>query len=765
MSRTEIKPYSGPAGGWGSLKSVEGILLKQERIMTGNATLLKQNKPDGYSCVSCAWAKPDDPLPFEYCENGAKATAWEITRKRVPLSFFQRHTLTELRGWSDHDLEAQGRLLHPMRLDHAKDRWVPVSWEDAFREIGAELRAMDPKSTVFYASGRASLETSYMWGLFARLYGHNNLPDSSNMCHESTSVGLPEAIGAPVGTVLLEDFEKTDLIFSFGQNVGSNSPRMLHPLQEAAKRDVPIITFNPLKERGLERFTNPQSPVEMLTGSETRISTQYHQVRAGGDIAAILGICKAMIAGDDAAMASGGRPWLDHAFIALHTHGFDSFAATARDADWEELERRSGLTRKAMEAVAEVYSRSEAAIGIYGMGLTQHRSGVENVRMLINLLLLRGNIGKPGAGVLPVRGHSNVQGQRTVGITEKPELVPMDHLGEQYGFEPPRETGMNTVEACEAIIAGRVKAFLGLGGNFIRAVPETVAMEAAWPGIRLTVQVATKLNRNHLINGEVAFLLPCLGRIEVDTQASGPQAVTCEDTTTKIHGSHGLVPPAGPDLLSEPAIVAGLAKATLPPNPRVPWDEWVADYNRIRDAIEATYPDIFRDFNKRVFDGGFHRPLPARQRDWKTETGKANFVIPSSLNADKDTGTDLEKPDALQLITIRSNDQFNTTIYGYEDRFRGVSGTRMVLFMNREDAARLGLRDGATVALSTAVEDNLSRRVEGFRVVHHDIPKGCCAAYYPECNPLIPLWHHAERSKVPAAKSVPVHVHAMAPAP
>lgn len=761
FKKVEIGPYGGPAGGWGSIKSVEGALLKEDRLASGNVTLLRQNKPDGFSCVSCSWAKPDaDELrTFEYCENGAKATAWEITRKRRGPAFFKDHTLTELRSWSDHDLEAGGRLLHPMRLDRAQDRWVPVTWDDAFREIGVELKKLNPKETVFYASGRASLETSYMWGLFARLYGHNNLPDSSNMCHESTSVALPEAIGAPVGTVMLRDFRQTECILNFGQNVGVNSPRMLHPLQEAAKRGVPIISFNPLRERGWERFTNPQSPVEMLLRSETTISRQYHQVRPGGDIAAIMGLSKALIEGDDGARAAGSKPWLDHDFIAEHTHGFEDYAATVRAADWMELERRSGLTRVAMETAAKIYARARTAIGIYGMGLTQHRAGVENVRMLVNLLLLRGHIGKPGSGILPVRGHSNVQGQRTVGISEKPELVPLDRLAEQYGFEPPRETGMNTVEACEAIIENRVRAFLSLGGNFIRAVPETAAMEAAWSRMRLTVQIATKLNRSHLINGEVAFLLPCLGRLEVDQQASGPQTVTCEDTMTKIHPSHGQVPPAGPNLRSEPAIVAGLAKATLAPNPHVPWDDWVGDYGRIRNAIEATYPDIFKNYNARVSKGGFYRSLPARQRKWKTSTRRANFHVPTSLRADADVLTDLENPDVLQLITIRSNDQFNTTIYGYHDRFRGVSGTRMVLFMNRDDAARFKLPDGTTVGLTAAVEDGVERRVDGFQVVHYDIPRGSCAAYYPECNPLIPLWHHAEQSKVPAAKSVPVRLH------
>ena len=755
--KVEIAPYKGPAGGWGSLRSVAAILTQEVRLATGGAVLLNQNKPTGFACVSCAWAKPADPLPFEFCENGAKATAWEITRKRVGPAFFAKHTLAELRTWLDRDLEAEGRLTQPMRWDRATDRYVPVAWEDAFRHIGAELAQLDPRSVVLYASGRASLEAAYMWGLFARLYGSNNLPDSSNMCHESTSVALPESIGVSVGTVILEDFEHADCILFFGQNVGSNSPRLLHPLQEAAKRGVPIITFNPLRERGLERFTNPQAPVEMLTRSETRISTQYHQVKAGGDVAAILGMCKALIAADDAAAAEGRLPVLDHAFIAEHTHGFADFATMVRAQAWEALAERSGITRAAMEQAAAVYGKARAVIGLYGMGLTQHRTGVENVQMVVNLLLLRGNIGKRGAGICPVRGHSNVQGQRTVGITEKPELVPLDRLAKQYNFEPPRETGMNTVEACEGIIDGTVKAFLGLGGNFIRAVPETVAMEAAWPELRLTVQIATKLNRNHLINGEVAYLLPCLGRIEIDAPDGKPQAVSIEDSTACIHGSNGQVPPAGPHLRSEPAIIAAIAQATLPSNPKVPWAAWARDYAQVRDAIAETYPEIFHDFNARLFTpGGFHRTLAARDRVWKTKTSRANFIAPRSLDENPDLRP--APPGVLQLITIRSNDQFNTTIYSHDDRFRGVKGTRMVLFIGRADMARLRVVEGQAVALETAVDDGIARRVEGFRVTPYDIPEGCCAAYYPECNPLIPLWHHAERSKVPAAKSVPVRI-------
>jgi molybdopterin-dependent oxidoreductase alpha subunit len=753
----EIKPYDGPAGGWGSAKSLTEILLREQIPASGAALLMRQNKPDGYMCVSCAWAKPAKPAVFEYCENGAKATAWEVTRKRIPSEFFATHRVSDLESWRDYDLEELGRLTEPMRWDPACDTYRPVSWAEAFAEIGAELRALAPKSTVFYASGRASLEASYMYALLARLYGNNNLPDSSNMCHESTSVALPESIGSPVGTVQLEDFERTDCILFFGQNPGSNAPRMLHPLQDASRRGVPIITFNPFRERGLERFTNPQSPTEMLTRSETRISSQYLQVKAGGDLAAIYGLCKALIEADEAAREAGRAGPIDHAFIAEHTHGFEAFATSVRAKGWDELERRSGLTRAGLEKAAATYARAKATLGVYGMGLTQHRMGVETVQALVNLLLLRGNIGRPGAGICPVRGHSNVQGQRSVGITEKPELVPMDRLRELYRFEPPAEKGLNTVEACEGILDGSVRAFVALGGNFIRAVPETGLMEAAWRKLRLTVQVSTKLNRNHLIHGEVSYILPCLGRIEIDEQNGQRQSVTMEDSTACIHGSKGYAEPAGPHLLSEPRIIAGIAKATLPPNDRIDWDAWASDYASVRDAIEATYPDQFHNFNARMWKpGGFHRPIPAAKREWKTETGKANFVTPRGLSADPDT--EQADPDVLRLITMRSNDQFNTTIYGYDDRFRGVKGTRMVLFMSHADVARLRLRDGQTVDLVCAAQDGVERRVEGFRVLPFDIPKGCVGGYYPECNPLIPLWHHAERSKVPAAKSVPVRI-------
>ena len=754
-----FKPYTFPAGGWGSARSLGQILSREGVLASGALALSRQNKPDGFQCVSCAWSKPASPLPFEFCENGAKATAWEITVHRCTPEFFAKHTVTEMLGWDDYHLEQAGRLTQPMRYDPASDKYRPVSWADAFAEIGREMRAItDRKSAVFYSSGRCSNEVSYLYALFARLYGNNNLPDSSNMCHETTSVALPESIGVPVGTTTLDDFAYTDCILFFGQNPGSNSPRMLHPLQEASERGVPIITFNPLRERGLERFTNPQSPVEMLSGSETRISSAYHQVMAGGDLAALTGVCKALIDLDDKALAAGQPSVLDQAFIAEHTHGFDDFVAWLRTQDWDDLERRSSLHRAAMEATAFTYSRAKATMGIYGMGLTQHRAGVETVQMVVNLLLMRGNIGKPGAGICPVRGHSNVQGQRTVGISEKPELIPMDLLAKQYGFEPPRDKGQNTVEACEAILDGKVNAFISLGGNFVRAIPDRDRMEPAWRRMRLTVNVATKLNRTALVHGAVSFLLPVRGRIEVDQQASGPQSTSMEDSTACIHGSRGVRAPASKHLISEVEFVVRMAKATLDPNPKVTWDAWLADYSRIRASISETYPEIFHDYEKRMWEpGGFHRKLPARERVWRTKTGKANFVTPRGLDEDLDmpeTGHDV-----LRMITLRSNDQFNTTVYGYNDRFRGIDGTRMVVLMNRDDIDRLGLKEGEHVRLETASKDNIKREMSGFRVTPYNIPAGCIGTYYPETNALLPLWHYAEGSKTPAAKSIPIMVH------
>ena len=747
--KAKIQPYKGPAGGWGSAKSVAKYLGSEHLLIEGPSILLKQNKPEGFACVSCAWAKPVPSHPAEFCENGAKATAWELTKKRVTPEFFQKHTVSELQSWSDFQLEEIGRLTTPMRYDAATDKYVAVDWDAAFAAIGRELaaiRQIDPKRTVFYASGRASLETSYMYALMARLYGNNNLPDSSNMCHESTSVGLKESIGVPVGTVVLDDFDKSDALFFFGQNVGSNSPRMLHQLKDASDRGATIVAFNPLRERGLERFTDPQNPIQMATLSETTIAREYFQVRPGGDMAVVAGMCRWLIEADA----------IDHAFIAEHTHGYSEFAAWVMTQIWTDIERESGLKRNQIELAAQLYAEAPAAMIIYGMGITQHKLGVQSVQMLVNLALMRGNIGRPGAGICPVRGHSNVQGQRTVGIADNPELVPLDLLEKQYGFSAPREHGLTTIDTCNGILDGSVDAFIGLGGNFLRAVPDHGRMETAWPKMRLTVQIATKLNRGHLFNGRTSYLLPCLGRIEKDRQATGEQMVTVEDSTAVIHRSKALSEPASKDLLSEPKIVAEIAKATLPCNANVPWDEWVGDYSKVRDAIAVTYPDQFFNFNERIQKPeGFRRPIAASHREWNTQSGKAQFTVPDAINASFDTGED---QDVLRLVTLRSNDQFNTTVYGYDDRFRGIHGTRDVLLLNPADMKRYGIENGQEVGLETVAEDGVYRSLGGLRAVPYNIPEGSCGGYYPECNVLIPIYQHALGSKVPAAKSVPVRL-------
>ncbi|PLZ02172.1 formate dehydrogenase [Burkholderia sp. WAC0059] len=758
-NKERIARYDGPAGGWGSAKAVAGILMQEHVVLHGTKLLTKQNKPDGFQCVSCSWAKPGEPHLFEFCENGAKATAWEVTARRAPPEFFAEHTCSELETWSDFHLEGQGRLTEPMRWDAATDRYVPVTWESAFDEIGRELNQLPPNDAVFYASGRASLETSYMYQLFTRMYGTNNLPDSSNMCHETTSVALPPAIGVAVGTVTLEDFEHTDCILYLGHNVGTNAPRMLHPLQAARKRGVPLIAFNPVREPGLVKFVNPQSPMEMLTPmAATAMNSQFVQLKIGGDSAVLAGMCKHVLDEDEKARQAGTGRVIDVDFIAEHTRGFEAFRDSVRQAAWEEIELVSGVSRAEIGQAARTYMHARAAMAFYGMGLTQHRKGVHNIQMLTNLLLLKGNMGRPGAGICPVRGHSNVQGQRTVGITEKPELVPLDQLKKQYGFEPPRDKGLDTVQTCEAVIQGRVKAFVMLGGNFVRAVPDTGQVEPAWRRLRLTVNVVTKFNRSCLMHGEVSYVLPCRGRIEIDRQATGEQAVSIEDSTGCYHGSRGFHEPASEHLLSEPAIVAGLAKATLKGKSAVDWDAWVGNYGLVRDAIAQTYPEIFANFNRRLWEpGGFHRPIAARERKWNTANGKANFFAVSSLRENPDM-PETSDSRVVQLMTTRGDSQFNTTVYGLDDRFRGVWGTRSVLLMNRSDMAKLGVEEGALLRAETIAHDGIVRTVAGLRATGFDIPAGCAAGYYPELNVLVPVWHCAEGSHVPATKSIPIRV-------
>ena len=748
-------PYDPPAGGWGALRATANALREQSVEFKGSRALLSMNQPDGFDCPGCAWPDPRHTSSFEFCENGAKAVTWELTKHRVTREFFAAHTVRELEQESDYWLEQQGRLTEPMRYDPGSDHYVPLGWDEAFALIGRELNALDdPNEAEFYTSGRTSNEAAFMYQLFARRFGTNNFPDCSNMCHEPTSVGLLESIGIGKGTVVLDDFSHAEAIFIIGQNPGTNSPRMLTELHRASRRGVPIVVFNPLRERALERFAAPQDAVEMATLGETKIASEYCQVRIGGDVAALKGVMKLVLETHAEALRNNTDPVLDLDFIAQHTHGFDAFADDLHRTSWEDLLRASGLSREQLQRVAAIYKQTRAVIVVYGMGVTQHRLGSANVQQIANLLLLRGNLGKPGAGICPVRGHSNVQGDRTVGIDEKPNPAFLDQLKHVFGFEPPRARGHHVVDALRAMIGGRAKVFVGLGGNFVRAVPDWSVVEAVMWRLRLTVAVSTKLNRGHLVHGEQALILPCLARSDIDIQASGRQSVTVEDSMSMVHASSGLVAPPSEHLKSEVAIVCGMAKATLP-DCGIDWDSYAADYDRIRDKIEAVFPDLFADFNKRIRQpGGFHLDIPPRRRVWKTATGRANFLLFRGVDEDPPVA------DAamLRLATLRSHDQYNTTIYGLDDRYRGVFGSRMVVFMNEADMQARGIVEGDSVEIEALAEDGKRRVVGGFRAKLHSIPPGSIGAYYPETNPLLPLAYHDVKSGTPAAKSIPVLV-------
>lgn len=677
---------------------------------------------------------------FEFCENGVKAVASEATAFRVTREFFARHSVSELMALDDHSLELNGRLTEPMRYDAATDRYQPIAWDQAFALIAQHLQALaSPDEAVFYTSGRTSNEAAFLYQLFIREFGTNNLPDCSNMCHEPSGAGMTPQIGVGKGTVTLDDFTRADAIFIFGQNPGTNHPRMLAELRDAARRGCRIVVFNPLRERGLERFADPKNPVELM-GGETRLATHYYQPRIGGDLALVRGLIRMVL-------EAGGE---DAAFIAEHCSGFEAFRADIMSGSWEAIEAQSGLSRVQLAEAARIYLGSEASIVTWGMGITQHRHSVATIQMLVNLLLLRGNIGKPGAGACPVRGHSNVQGDRTMGINEKPSEAFLERLGKAFDFTPPRAHGHDVIAAIEAMHAGAAKVFFALGGNFAAATPDT---PLTWEALRrcdLTVQVTTKLNRSHLVHGREALILPCLGRTEIDMQAGGAQGVTVEDSMSMVHVSQGMNPPASPQLMSEPAIIAHLARATLPAS-RTPWLWLIDDYARIRDRI-AEVVDGFQDFNRRLASpGGFYLGNSARERRWKTETGRARFMrhpLPAQAM--------LPEADFL-LMTVRSHDQYNTTVYGLDDRYRGVYGHRRVCFICAADLARLGMKAGEWVDIISVWPDG-ERSVRHFLLVEYDIPAGCLASYFPETNPLVPLGAHADLARTPASKSIPVRL-------
>ncbi|EOY3720331.1 TPA: FdhF/YdeP family oxidoreductase [Klebsiella michiganensis] len=742
-----VHPYDGPAGGWGALKATAIAVRTQMDALDAPATLLRTNQPDGFDCPGCAWPDKEHKSTFQFCENGAKAVTWEATSKRVTAEFLAANTVTSLLARSDFELEGYGRLTQPLAYDKASDTLRPVSWEAAFTRIGAILRTLQPNEVEFYTSGRASNEVAFLFQLFAREYGTNNFPDCSNMCHESTSVGLPQSIGIGKGTVSLDDFDKTELVISIGHNPGTNHPRMMGTLHELARRGVPIIVFNPLKERALERFADPQNVIEMATYSSTNIASTYFQVKAGGDAAALKGIAKALLRLE----AEQGEV-LDRAFIDEHTLGFADFARDVDATPWPDIERESGLTRGDLERVAAVYAKSNATIITYGMGITQHNKGTSNVRLIADLLLMRGNIGKPGAGICPLRGHSNVQGNRTVGITEKPSPQFLANLQRVFGFTPPQEHGHDAVKALQAMIDGESKALLCLGGNFAVAMPDSERAFPAMRGLDLSVHIGTKLNRSHLLVANETFILPCLGRTELDIQETGRQSITVEDSMSMVHASSGKLKPGSPELRSEPAIVAAMARATLPES-KIDWQWLVADYDRIRDLIEQTVPG-FDQYNQRIrHPGGFRMPLPPTERIWPTPTGKAMFSVFHGVHENQQVAGH----DVMRLVTLRSHDQYNTTIYAMDDRYRGVFGRRDVLFMNEQDMAEQGFEHGDRVDISSALPGH-QQRLEDITLVAYSIAPGTVAAYYPEANVLVPLDYLDKESGTPSYKSAPVRL-------
>ncbi|SUP37786.1 FdhF/YdeP family oxidoreductase [Streptomyces griseus] len=705
-------------------------------------TLLRVNQKDGFDCPGCAWPEPDKRHAAEFCENGAKAVAEEATLRRVTPAFFAEHSVADLAERSGYWLGQQGRLTEPMHLAEGADHYTPVSWERAFELIAGELTALSsPDEALFYTSGRTSNEAAFLYQLFAREFGTNNLPDCSNMCHESSGSALTETIGVGKGSVLLEDLYRADLIIVAGQNPGTNHPRMLSALEKAKQGGAKIITVNPLPEAGLERFKNPQTVKGMARG--TALTDLFLQIRIGGD-QALFRLLNSLILGTPGAV--------DEEFVAAHTQGYEEFAAAAGKADWEEALAATGLERAEVEEALRMVLASERTVVCWAMGLTQHKHSVPTIREVVNFLLLRGNIGRPGAGVCPVRGHSNVQGDRTMGIFERPAPAFLDALEREFGFTPPRHHGLDVVRAIRALRDGEAKVFLAMGGNFVAASPDTEVTEAAMRKARLTVHVSTKLNRSHAVTGAHALILPTLGRTERDVQAGGEQFVTVEDSMGMVHASRGRLEPAGPALLSETAIVCRVARAVLGGKSATPWEEFEGDYALIRDRIARVVPG-FEDFNAKVADpAGFALPhAPRDERRFPTPSGKAHF-----------TAAPVEHPHLpegrLMLQTLRSHDQYNTTIYGLDDRYRGIRGGRRVVLVHPDDARELGFADGAYADLVGEWKDGVERRAPGFRVVHYPTARGCAAAYYPETNVLVPLDSTADTSNTPASKSVVIRL-------
>ncbi|MEV6631699.1 FdhF/YdeP family oxidoreductase [Actinoplanes sp. NPDC051470] len=741
-SRLTVGPPADHAAGLKAVQVSMGKAVKQMGVVKTARNLLHLNQVDGFDCMSCAWPDPKGHRhTAEFCENGAKAVSWEGQRDTVGPLFFADHPIAELAGQTDHWLEKQGRLIHPMVRRDGGTHYEPISWKDAFALIGEHLNALaGPDEAVFYTSGRASNEAAFLYQLLARAYGTNNLPDCSNMCHESTSAALARTIGIGKGSVSLDDLHRADLIVVSGQNPGTNHPRMLTALEIAKRDGAKILAINPLPEAGLLRFDNPQK-ASGLAGRGTALADQLLQIRSNGDLALWQAIGHLLLKADA----------LDHEFIASSTTGFEAWAEHVRDIDRDAILAATGLTWAEIEAAAAMLAGAKRIVHCWAMGITQHHNSVATIKEFVNVALAQGMIGRPGAGLCPVRGHSNVQGDRSMGIWEKPPQFFLDALGTEFGFEPPRHPGYDAADAVRAFRDRKAKVFVALGGNFVAAMSDTSVVAEAMRGAELTVQISTKLNRSHLEAGRTALILPTLGRTEQDLTGGRVQRITVEDSMSEVHASRGRSKPAGPLLRSEIDIICGIAAATLGDRHGIDWAGFTTDYDRIRDRIGGVVPGC-AGYTERISNGGFTMPHPPRDsRTFPTPEGKAVFTV-SPIEV-------LQVPPGhLILQTLRSHDQFNTTVYGLDDRYRGIKAGRRVLFISAEDLSELGFADGDHVDIVSVFTDGVARRAARFRLVEYSTPKGCVAAYYPETNPLVPLDSQAVESGTPTSKSVIVRL-------
>ncbi|HWJ68228.1 MAG TPA: FdhF/YdeP family oxidoreductase [Nocardioides sp.] len=746
----EVTPPKTYAAGLPAVAHAMEYSLAQAGPRRTALTLLGLNQADGIDCPGCAWPDPKDRHVNEYCENGAKHVSDEATTRRVTREFFAEHSVAELDAKSDLWLNQQGRLTEPMVKRPGATHYEPIGWDDALGIVADELNGLDsPDEAMFYTSGRLNNEAAFLLQLFARAYGTNNLPDCSNMCHESSGSGLGETLGIGKGSVSLDDIHQSDLVLVVGQNPGTNHPRMLTALEETKRNGGRVIAVNPLPEAGLIRFKNPQK-VRGVVGKGTVIADRFLKIRPGGDLALFQMLNRLLLEAEEAAPGTV----VDRAFVDANTVGYDEFVAHARTVTWDHVLRATGLDRDEIEAVHREVLRSRKVIVCWAMGLTQHRHGVPTIREIVNFLLLRGNIGRPGAGVCPVRGHSNVQGDRTMGIWERVPDSFLDALAEEFDFVPPREHGYDSVAGVRAMRDGRARVFVGVAGNFVRAMSDSDVTEAALRRCRLTVQVSTKLNRSHTVCGDTALILPTLGRSDRDVQATGEQFVTVEDSMSEVHQSRGRLDPASPHLLSEVAIICRLARRTLGEDPAagtIPWADFEADYALVRDRIARVVPG-FDDFNARVaVPGGFRLPNPVNRHVFPTPSGKAVFTC-------NDHEMISAPPGHLVLQSLRSHDQWNTIPYAMDDRYRGIHDARRIVMVNPDDLAELGIADRSLVDIVSIWTDGSERRAAGFRVVGYPAARGSAASYYPETNVLVPLDSVAAVSNTPTSKGVIVRL-------